>query len=190
MADYFLHESSFVDKGVLIGSGTKIWHFSHVLGGSVIGNDCSFGQNCVIGPNAIVGNGCKIQNNVSLYDGVILEDNVFVGPSAVFTNVINPRAFIVRKSEYRKTLIKHGASIGANATIVCGITIGEYAMIGAGAVVAKDVVPYSLMVGVPARWVGWVSRAGHKLTFDNNGYATDSSDGLVYKICDKEVSIC
>lgn len=166
---YFIHESSYLDENVTIGEGTKIWHFSHIISGSQIGKNCSFGQNCVIGPNAIIGNGVKVQNNISIYDGVEIEDDVFLGPSMVFTNVMNPRAFIVRKTEYKKTLIKKGASIGANATIVCGITIGEYAFIAAGAVVRTDVKPFALMAGVPAKQIGWMSRYGEKIPFPLEG---------------------
>jgi len=154
------HNSSIIDKEVSIGEGTKIWHFCHIISGSKIGQNCSFGQNCVVGPNVTIGSGVKVQNNVSIYEGVEIEDDVFIGPSVVFTNVINPRAFIVRKNEYKKTIVKKGATIGANATIVCGVTIGEYAMIGAGAVVTKDVKPYALMVGVPARKVGVANKEG------------------------------
>jgi UDP-2-acetamido-3-amino-2,3-dideoxy-glucuronate N-acetyltransferase len=182
MADYFAHESAYVDDNVSIGDNTKIWHFSHILSGSVIGENCSFGQNCVVGPKVILGNGVKVQNNVSVYEGVECEDDVFLGPSMVFTNVINPRAFIVRREEFKKTLLKRGCSVGANVTIVCGITIGEYALIGSGAVVNRDVKPYALMVGVPARQIGWVSRAGNTLIFDENSIATDSFDGSQYKI--------
>jgi UDP-2-acetamido-3-amino-2,3-dideoxy-glucuronate N-acetyltransferase len=182
MANYFAHESSFVDDNVSIGDDTKIWHFSHILSGSKIGTKCSFGQNCVVGPNIIIGNGVKVQNNISIYEGVEIEDDVFLGPSMVFTNVINPRAFIVRKQEFKKTLIKTGATIGANATIVCGVTIGEYALIGSGAVINKDVKPHALMVGVPAKQIGWVSIAGNTLEFDNNNEATDSFDNSKYKI--------
>ncbi len=166
---FFLHPSSFIDENVIIGSGTKIWHFSHVISGSRIGENCSFGQNSVIGPNAIIGNGVKVQNNISIYDGVIIEDDVFLGPSMVFTNVINPRSFIVRKSEYKKTLLKKGCSIGANVTIVCGVTIGEYALIGAGAVVTRDVKPYGLVVGNPAKQIGWVSRFGENMHLPVSG---------------------
>ncbi len=182
MASYFAHESCYVDENVNIGENTKIWHFSHILSGSNIGFNCSFGQNCVIGPKVNIGNGVKVQNNVSLYEGVEVEDAVFIGPSAVFTNVINPRAFIVRREEFKKTLLKKGCSIGANATIICGVTIGEYALIGSGAVVSKDVKPYALMVGVPARQIGWVSRAGNTLEFDMDGFAIDSFDNTKYKI--------
>lgn len=158
-----IHESSYVDDGVLIGAGSKVWHFVHVLGQTVIGQDCVLGQNVMVGPRVTMGNGCKIQNNVALYDGVELEDDVFCGPSCVFTNVNNPRAFLNRKSEFRRTLVKKGASIGANATIVCGHTLGAYCFIAAGAVVAKDVPDFALMAGVPARRIGWMSHAGAKL---------------------------
>lgn len=161
--EYFVHESSYVDDGVEIDKATKIWHFSHVSKNSKIGENCSIGQNVFIGSNVIVGNGVKIQNNVSVYDGVTLEDDVFCGPSCVFTNVINPRSFIDRKHEFKKTLVKRGATIGANATILCGVTIGEYAFIGAGAVVTKDVGAYSLTLGVPAKSVGLVNREGDKV---------------------------
>jgi UDP-2-acetamido-3-amino-2,3-dideoxy-glucuronate N-acetyltransferase len=157
----FIHESSYVDDGAEIGEGTKIWHFSHIMSGAKIGKKCSIGQNVNIGGRAIVGNGVKIQNNVSIYDDVIIEDDVFCGPSCVFTNVINPRAFVERKDEYKKTVVKKGASIGANATIVCGVTIGEYALVGAGAVVTKDVPPYALVFGSPARVMGKVDRDGN-----------------------------
>jgi UDP-2-acetamido-3-amino-2,3-dideoxy-glucuronate N-acetyltransferase len=186
MGDYFLHESSYVDNGVQIGSGTKIWHFCHILSGTAIGKKCSFGQNCVVGPNVAMGNGVKVQNNVSIYEGVEIENDVFLGPSCVFTNVINPRAFIVRKNEFKKTLLENGCSIGANATIVCGVTIGEYALIGSGAVINKDVKPYALMVGVPARQIGWVGRSGNTLAFNEEGIAVDS-DGCRYAIIDKSV---
>ena len=158
---YFKHESSYVDDGAIIGEGTKIWHFSHIMSGAQIGNNCSIGQNVNVGCRAVIGNGVKIQNNVSVYDDVVIEDDVFCGPSCVFTNVINPRAFIERKNEYKKTVVKKGASIGANATIVCGVTIGEYALIGAGAVVTKDVPAYSLVYGTPARVMGKVEREGN-----------------------------
>lgn len=166
MSNYFVHESSFVDEHVSIGNNTRIWHFSHILPYSTIGRDCSFGQNCVVGPQVNIGNGVKVQNNVSIYEGVDLEDDVFLGPSMVFTNVINPRAFIQRKEEFKKTLLKKGCTIGANATIVCGVTIGEYALIGSGAVINKDVKPYALMVGVPAKQIGWVGISGNTLVFE------------------------
>ena len=177
----FIHESSIIDKSVNIGKDTKIWHFSHILSGSKIGENCSFGQNCVVGPNVNVGNGVKVQNNVSIYEGVEIEDDVFLGPSMVFTNVINPRAFIIRRDEFKKTLLKKGCSIGANATIICGVTIGKYAMIGSGAVVNSDVKPYALMVGVPAKQIGWVSKAGNTLEFNAKGIATCKYDGSRYK---------
>ncbi len=163
--DFFIHESAYVDDNCKIGSGTKIWHFSHVMSGSVIGERCNIGQNVVISPEVILGNGVKIQNNVSLYTGTIVEDDVFLGPSCVFTNVINPRAFIERKDEFRQTTVKIGASIGANATIVCGYTVGKYAFIGAGAVVTKDVPDYALVIGNPARVKGYVCRCGNNLEF-------------------------
>ena len=166
MSDYFLHSSSVVDADVTIGEGTKIWHFCHVLSHSTIGAGCVLGQNVMAGPNVTIGNGCKIQNNVSLYDGVTLEDDVFCGPSCVFTNVLTPRAFIERKDEFLPTLVRTGTSIGANATIVCGTTIGCFAMVGAGAVVTHDVLDYQLVVGSPARPIGWVSRTGDRLDAD------------------------
>ena len=170
MNNIFKHETTIVDDGAIIGNNSKIWHFSHIMRAQ-IGENCSIGQNVFIANNVSIGNGVKIQNNVSIYEGVVLEDDVFVGPSVVFTNVINPRSFIERKTEYKTTLIKKGATIGANATIVCGNTIGEYAFIGAGAVVTKDVPAYALMVGNPARQTGWVSEAGQKLFFEPNGKA-------------------
>jgi len=169
---FFVHETSIIDTHVKIGKGTKIWHFSHILSHSKIGDNCSFGQNCVIGPKVSLGSGIKVQNNVSIYEGVEIEDDVFLGPSMVFTNVINPRAFIQRKEEFKKTLLKKGCSIGANATIICGVTIGEYSMIGSGAVVNKSVKPFALMVGVPAKQIGWVGITGNTLNFKNNK-ATD-----------------
>jgi UDP-2-acetamido-3-amino-2,3-dideoxy-glucuronate N-acetyltransferase len=171
-SQFFVHESSIIDNDVEIGNGTKIWHFSHILSDTTIGKNCSFGQNCVVGPKVSLGNGVKVQNNVSIYEGVEVEDDVFLGPSMVFTNVINPRAFIQRKDEFKKTLLRKGCSIGANATIVCGITIGEYALIGSGAVVNRDVKPYALMVGVPAKQIGWVGKSGDTLEFVD-GLASD-----------------
>jgi UDP-2-acetamido-3-amino-2,3-dideoxy-glucuronate N-acetyltransferase len=159
----FVHESAYVDDGVTLGEGTKVWHFVHILKGSTIGADCSIGQNVMIGPDVSVGDRCKIQNNVALYKGVHLEDGVFCGPSCVFTNVLNPRAEVERKDEFRQTLVRRGATIGANATIVCGNELGEYCLIAAGAVVTKPVAPYALMAGVPARRIGWVSRVGEIL---------------------------
>ena len=164
MSDYFVHESSYVDEGAHVGNGTKIWHFSHVLSDAIIGERCSFGQNCCVSPGVVIGNNVKVQNNVSIYEGTVIEDDVFLGPSCVLTNVTNPRSQVMRRSLYEKTLLRKGSSIGANATIVCGITIGRYAFVGAGAVVAKDVPDYALMVGVPARQKGWMSRHGHILS--------------------------
>jgi len=178
--NYFIHESSYIDNNVVIGKNTKIWHFSHILSNTTIGKSCSFGQNCVVGPNVKVGNGVKVQNNISIYEGVEIEDDVFLGPSMVFTNIINPRAFIVRRDEFKKTLLKKGCSIGANATIVCGVTIGEYALIGSGAVVNKDVPAYALMVGVPARQIGWVGISGNTLEF-KDGMAEDEFATYILK---------
>ena len=180
LTSQFVHESAYIDDHTFIGANTKIWHFCHILSGVNIGESCSIGQNCVVGPNVFMGSGVKVQNNVSIYEGVHCEDDVFLGPSMVFTNVINPRSFIVRKHEIKKTLLKRGCSIGANATIVCGITIGEYALIGAGSVVTKDVKPHSLIYGNPARHHGWVSRAGNKLAFEKNNIAHDKTDGTQY----------
>jgi UDP-2-acetamido-3-amino-2,3-dideoxy-glucuronate N-acetyltransferase len=164
--DYFVHESSYVDEGAQVGKGTKVWHFSHVMAGARIGQRVSIGQNVNVGSKAVIGSGCKIQNNVSLYDLVELEDDVFCGPSMVFTNVYNPRAFISRKHEYRPTLVRRGATLGANSTIVCGITIGRYAFVGAGAVVNRDVPDFALVAGVPARQMGWMCKCGVRLEFD------------------------
>jgi UDP-2-acetamido-3-amino-2,3-dideoxy-glucuronate N-acetyltransferase len=163
MADYFAHESSYIDPGAEVGPGTKIWHFSHVMPGAVIGSGCTLGQNVVVMPGTTIGDRVKIQNNVSIYEGVILEDDAFCGPSCVFTNVINPRSEISRKDEFQRTWVKRGSTIGANATIVCGITLGEYSFIGAGAVVTSDVPAFGLMLGVPARRVGWMCRCGERL---------------------------
>ena len=168
MSAYFVHSSTVVDKGASIGPDSKIWHFSHIMKGAKIGSNCVLGQNVFVGPEVTIGNGVKIQNNVSVYEGVILDDEVFVGPSVVFTNVINPRAFIERKSEFQTTLVKKGATIGANATIICGNTIGTYALIGAGSVVTLDIPNFALCVGNPSRIVGWVSKSGHRLHFSEN----------------------
>lgn len=184
----FIHQSSFVDDDVVIGEGTKVWHFSHILSRSIIGKNCSFGQNCVVGPNVTIGNGVKVQNNISIYEGVEIEDNVFLGPSMVFTNVINPRSFIVRKEEFKKTLLKKGSSIGANSTVVCGITIGEYALIGAGSVVTKDVLPFEMIYGVPGQHKGWVSVAGNRLEFID-GFATDLFDNSKYQLSNNKVKL-
>lgn len=185
-SDFFIHKSSFVDENVKIGEGTKIWHFSHILPHTTIGENCSFGQNCTVGPKVTIGNGVKVQNNVSIYEGVEVEDDVFLGPSMVFTNVVNPRAFIQRKEEFKKTLLKKGCSVGANATIVCGATIGEYALIGSGAVVNKDVKPYSLMVGVPAKQIGWVGISGNTLVFEE-GKAKD--DFATYELVNENLKV-
>jgi len=186
MGKFFAHESSFVDDGVNIGDNTKIWHFSHILSGSNIGTNCSFGQNCVVGPNVKIGSGVKVQNNISIYEGVEVEDDVFLGPSMVFTNVINPRAFIVRKDEFKKTLLKKGCSIGANATVVCGVTIGEYALIGSGAVVNKDVKSCALIVGVPCRQIGWVGISGNTLKFTDD---KSEDEYGTYKIVDDNLKV-
>tara|TARA_X000000368_G_scaffold368182_1_gene315991 strand:- start:689 stop:1264 length:576 start_codon:yes stop_codon:yes gene_type:complete len=182
MKNYFIHESSFLDENVTVGQGTKIWHFCHLLKNTVLGKNCSLGQNCVVGPRVTLGNNVKVQNNVSIFEGVECEDDVFLGPSMVFTNIINPRAFINRKNQFKKTLLKRGCTIGANATIVCGIEIGEYSLIGSGSVVTKNVDPFSLMVGVPARKIGWVSKAGNTLKFNKENIAFDSFDNSQYKI--------
>lgn len=183
-ADVFVHPSSYVDEGCTIGPGTKVWHFSHIMSGCQIGENCNIGQNVVISPDVVLGRNCKIQNNVSVYTGVRCEDDVFLGPSMVFTNVLNPRAAVNRKAEYRPTILRRGATVGANATIVCGHTLGEYCLIGAGAVITKDVPPYALVVGNPARRIGWVSRHGERLTFDANGYASCPATGERYRLLD------
>ena len=178
----FIHSTAIIDEGAQIGAGTRIWHFCHLMPDSRVGERCILGQNVFVDNNTLIGNGVKIQNNVSVYNGVVLEDDVFLGPSMVFTNVINPRSFIERKQEFKKTLIKKGATIGANATILCGIEIGTYAMIGAGAVVTKSVPDFALMTGNPARQTGWVSKAGNTLHFDENGVATCPGSGGTYKL--------
>jgi UDP-2-acetamido-3-amino-2,3-dideoxy-glucuronate N-acetyltransferase len=187
MTNYFAHETAVIDPGVVIGSGSKIWHFSHLMRGCAIGENCNIGQNVVISPDVILGKNVKVQNNVSLYTGVICEDDVFIGPSAVFTNVTNPRSAIVRKNQYSKTLVKHGASIGANATVVCGHDIGEFAFVGAGAVVTKTVMPYALVLGNPAHQVGWMSEFGHRLNFDAAGRAICPESGEQYDLKDGSV---
>lgn len=189
--EYFVHESSYVDEGAEVGKGTKIWHFSHILNGAKIGEYCNLGQNVSIAGGTILGNHVKVQNNVSVYEGTVIEDDVFLGPSCVLTNVTNPRSQVVRKSLYEKTLIRRGASIGANATVLCGITIGRYAFIAAGAVIAKDVPDYALVIGVPARQKGWMSRHGHVLKDpDPDGIYTCSESGLQYKEVEQGVLRC
>lgn len=178
--EYQAHETAVIDEGCRIGAGTRIWHFSHIMPDCVIGERCNIGQNVVISPGVVLGNNVKIQNNVSVYTGVVCEDDVFLGPSCVFTNVLNPRSAIPRKDQYRKTLVRRGATIGANATIVCGHTIGEYALIGAGAVVTKDVPPYALVVGNPSKQIGWVSEYGYRLRFDEKGEARCPESGERY----------
>lgn len=178
----FVHNSAQIDHGVHVGEGTKIWHFCHVMDGAVIGKSCVLGQNVFIGKGVVIGNGVKIQNNVSIYEGVSIEDDVFLGPSCVFTNVINPRSFVERKNEYRQTIVRRGASIGANATIICGNEIGAYAMIGAAAVVTKDVAAYSLVKGNPAVWSSWVSRLGHKLDLNAEGIGICPESGELYRL--------
>ncbi len=194
-ADAFVHESAYVDEGATIGAGSKVWHFCHVLGGAVIGERCSLGQNVVVMNGTKIGTNVKIQNNVSVYEGVELEDDVFCGPSMVFTNVMNPRSHVSRKNEYRRTLVRRGASIGANATIVCGTTLGEYAFIGAGAVVAHDVPAFALMVGVPARRVGWMCQCGERLPDGGAGRCAHcgstylSSEGVVRQLAGPNLEV-
>ena len=180
METYKAHETVVIDPGCMIGDGTRIWHFSHIMPGCSIGRNCNIGQNVVISPLVVLGNNVKVQNNVSVYTGVTCGDDVFLGPSCVFTNVVNPRSAVSRKDQYLKTHVGKGASIGANATIVCGHTIGEYAMIGAGAVVTKDIPPYALVVGNPSRQIGWVSEYGHRLSFNEKGIATCSESNQQY----------
>jgi len=186
--NYFAHETAVVDDGSKIGAGVKIWHFSHIMPGCEIGDGCNIGQNVVISPEVILGKNVKIQNNVSIYTGVICEDDVFLGPSMVFTNVTNPRSAVVRRGEYSRTRVGRGASIGANATIVCGHDIGEFAFIGAGAVVTKTVPPYGLVVGNPAKQIGWMSEFGHRLEFDEQGSATCAESGESYQLSDGKVT--
>ena len=180
--EYFAHETAVVDDGCKIGKGTKIWHFSHIMTGSEIGGNCNIGQNVVVSPGVRLGKNVKVQNNVSIYTGVICDDDVFLGPSMVFTNIINPRSEVIRKDSYETTVVEKGASIGANATIICGIIIGRYAFIGAGAVVTKDVKPYALVVGNPARQTGWMSEYGQKLIFDKKGFAICPESGDRYRL--------
>ena len=185
---YSAHPSAIIDEGCEIGAGTKIWHFSHIMPNCKIGENCNIGQNVVISPDVILGNNVKVQNNVSIYTGVVCEDDVFLGPSMVFTNVINPRSAINRKNQYLKTIVKKGATIGANATIVCGHDIGRYAFIGAGAVVTRSVPDYALVIGNPAKQTGWMSEYGHKLKFDNDGNATCEESQEKYKLFDGQVN--
>ncbi len=180
--EYFAHETAVIDSNCNIGKGTKIWHFSHIMSNCVIGNNCNIGQNVVVSPEVVLGDNVKIQNNVSIYTGVICEDDVFLGPSMVFTNVVNPRSAVNRKGQYSQTIVKKGASIGANATIVCGHNIGEFAFIGAGAVVTKEIPAYALVVGNPARQMGWMSEYGHRLEFDNDGIAICPESNEKYKL--------
>lgn len=186
--DFYAHETAIIDEGCTIGAGTKIWHFSHIMTNSRMGMRCNIGQNVVISPEVVLGDNVKIQNNVSIYTGVTCEDDVFLGPSCVFTNVINPRSGVNRRGEYAKTLVKKGASIGANATIVCGHDIGRFAFIGAGAVVTKTVPDYALVIGNPARQAGWMSEFGHRLTFDETGVATCPESGQQYRLENGQVS--
>jgi len=185
--NYFAHETAVIDEGAEIGAGTKIWHFSHVMPGSRIGENCNLGQNVVISPGVVLGKNCKVQNNVSIYTGVVCEEDVFLGPSMVFTNVINPRSAVNRRDQYLETRVGRGASIGANATIVCGNDIGEFAFVGAGAVVTKFVPPYALVVGNPSRHIGWMSEYGHRLNFDENGIAVCPESGERYELRDGRV---
>lgn len=184
---FFAHESAYIDEGCQIGAGTKIWHFSHIMSNCVVGENCNIGQNVVISPRVVLGRNVKIQNNVSVYTGVICEDDVFLGPSMVFTNVINPRSAVARKDEYKLTILHKGASVGANATIVCGNEIGQYALIGAGAVITKPVKPYALVVGNPAKQIGWVSEYGHRLDFNELGRAICPETGQEYQLENGEV---
>lgn len=188
MKDYFAHETAVIDEGVQIGAGTKIWHFCHIMTGCFIGENCNLGQNVVVSPEVVLGNNVKVQNNVSIYTGVICEDDVFLGPSMVFTNVINPRSAVRRRDEYMATVVGRGATIGANATVVCGNSIGKFAFIGAGAVVTREVKPYALVVGNPARQVGWMSEYGHRLHFDEENIATCPESHERYRLRDGVVT--
>jgi UDP-2-acetamido-3-amino-2,3-dideoxy-glucuronate N-acetyltransferase len=180
MNQYFLHESSFIDENCEVGEGTKIWHFSHIMSGCKIGRNCNIGQNVVVSPGVVLGNNVKVQNNVSIYTGVICEDDVFLGPSMVFTNITNPRSAVIRRDQYEKTIVRRGATIGANATIVCGNNIGEFAFIGAGAVITKEVPAYALLVGNPAKQIGWMSEYGHRLRFNEENIAICSESKEKY----------
>ncbi len=186
--NFFAHPTAVIDEGCAIGAGTKIWHFSHIMPNCTIGNNCNLGQNVVVSPQVILGNNVKVQNNVSIYTGVICEDDVFLGPSMVFTNVINPRSAVIRKDEYKTTHVRKGASIGANATIVCGNELGSFCLIGAGAVITKPVLPYALMVGNPAKQIGWVSEYGHRLHFDDNNQAICQESKQVYQLINNQVT--
>ncbi len=186
--DYFAHETAVIDDGCEIGKGSKIWHFSHIMTGAKLGERCNLGQNVVVSPEVVLGNNVKVQNNISIYTGVICEDDVFLGPSMVFTNIINPRSAIIRRDQYVKTVVRKGASIGANATIVCGHDIGEYSFIGAGAVVTKEVLPFALVVGNPAKHIGWMSEFGHRLTFDDENIAICPESQEKYKLENGRVS--
>lgn len=186
--EYYAHETAWIDDEVVIGKGTKIWHFSHIMSNSIIGDRCNIGQNVVVSPKVELGTNVKVQNNVSIYTGVKCEDDVFLGPSMVFTNVINPRSAVNRRDQYLTTVVKKGASIGANATIVCGNDIGEYAFIGAGAVVTKEVLPFALVVGNPARQIGWVSEYGHRLQFNNDGFAYCQESKEKYQLVNNQVT--
>lgn len=187
MTQFFAHPTAVIDEGCEIHDGAKIWHFSHIMSDCVIGVNCNIGQNVVISPGVVLGSNVKIQNNVSVYTGVVCEDDVFLGPSMVFTNVINPRSAVNRRGEYARTLVKKGASIGANATVVCGNVIGSFALIGAGAVITKDVANYALVVGNPAKQIGWVSEYGHKLNFDETGTAVCPESGEIYSLVENQV---
>lgn len=187
MSNYFAHETAVIDDGCTIGEGTKVWHFSHIMPNCTLGQKCNIGQNVVISPEVILGDNVKVQNNVSIYTGVICEDDVFLGPSMVFTNVMNPRSAVNRRDQYSKTIVRKGASIGANATIVCGNDIGEYAFIGAGSVVTKEVLAYALVVGNPARQIGWMSSYGHRLNFDADGNASCPESNEKYKLLEGRV---
>lgn len=185
--DYFVHPTAIVEEGAKIGKGTKIWHFTHIMANAVLGENCNLGQNVMVAPEVVIGNNVKIQNNVSLYTGVTCEDDVFLGPSMVFTNITNPRSGVVRRGQYTKTLVKKGVSIGANATIVCGHDIGEYAFIGAGTVVTKEIPPYALIVGNPGKQIGWMSEYGHRLHFDKNGFAVCPESKEQYQLVNNQV---
>lgn len=187
--DFYSHPTAVIDEGCMIGEGTKVWHFSHIMPNCTIGNNCNIGQNVVVSPDVILGNNVKVQNNVSIYTGVTCDDDVFLGPSMVFTNVTNPRSAINRRGQYAKTHVGKGATIGANATVVCGHDIGEYAFIGAGAVVTKNIPAYALVVGNPSKQIGWMSQYGHRLSFDENGLAVCPESGDNYKLIDNQVTL-